>query len=60
MAFTTIIEDFNEYEVDSKQILSIKTSISQISKCKLFNNIGEPIYLVTTAVIAKSKPKGMM
>jgi len=28
MAFTTIIEDFNEYEVDSKQILSIKTSIS--------------------------------
>jgi hypothetical protein len=60
MAFTTMVEDFNEYEVDSKQILSIKTLVTQISKCKLFNNIGEPIYLVATAFIAKSKPKGIM
>jgi hypothetical protein len=60
MAFSTIIEDFNTYEVDSNQILSIKTTVSQISKTRLFNNIGEPIYLVVTAIVAKSKPKGVM
>lgn len=60
MTFSTIIEDFNTYEVDSNQILSIKTTASQISKTKLFNNIGEPIYLVVTAIVAKSKPKGLM
>jgi hypothetical protein len=60
MPFTTLTEDFNVYEVDSKQILSIKTTVSQISKSKLFSNNGEPIYLVATAIVAKSKPKGIM
>ena len=59
MGFTTIIEDFNAYDVDSKQIMSIKTTVSQISKCKLFNNIGEPIYLVATPFVVKSKPRGI-
>jgi hypothetical protein len=59
LSFRPMIEDFNEYEVDSKQILSIKTTPAQISKSKFFNNLGEPIYLVATTMIVKVKPKGV-
>lgn len=59
LLFRAMIEDFNEYEVDSKQILSIKTTPAQISKSKFFNNLGEPIYLVATTMIVKVKPKGV-
>jgi hypothetical protein len=59
LLFRAMIEDFNEYEVDSKQILSIKTTPAQISKSKFFNNLGEPIYLVATTMIVKVIPKGV-
>jgi len=54
--FRAMIEDFNEYEVNSKQILSIKTTPAQISKSKFFNNLVEPIYLLATTMIVKVKP----
>jgi hypothetical protein len=59
LGFRALIEDFNVYEVDSKQVLSIKTTIAQVSRSKLFNNFGEPIYKVATSMIAKAKPKGI-
>lgn len=49
--------DILEENLTSKWILNVKTTLSQISKTKLFNNLGEPIYLITTALIPKIKPK---
>jgi len=57
MKFEIIFEDFNEYDLDGKHILSIKTSLSQVSRVKLYNARGEPIYLVNTAPIPKIKTK---
>lgn len=51
MEFTILDENFNTYDVGSKWILGVKTALSQISKTKLFNNLGEPIYLVSTTLI---------
>ena len=60
LGFKSLIEDFNVYELDSKQVLSIKTTLAQVSKSKLFNNSGEPIYKVATSLIAKAEPKGIV
>ncbi|MGI0022487.1 MAG: hypothetical protein ACRD9Q_06465 [Nitrososphaeraceae archaeon] len=57
MIFETLIENFNVYEVDDKWIMSIKTTLSQVGKTRLYNTIGEPIYLVNTTPIPKFKPK---
>lgn len=57
MNFETLIENFNVYEVDDKWVMSIKTTVSQVSKTKLFNMAGEPIYIVNTSPIPKFKPK---
>ena len=59
MEFTILDENFNTYDVGSKWILSVKTALSQISKTKLFNNLGEPIYLVSTTLIPKVKPRNV-
>lgn len=59
MEFTILDENFNTYDVDSKWILSVKTALSQVSKTKLFSNLGEPIYLVSTTLIPKVKPRNV-
>ena len=53
MAFDVIFEDFNQYDLDGKFILSLKTTLSQVSRTKLYNIRGEPIYLTNTAAIPK-------
>jgi hypothetical protein len=50
-------EHFNEYIVDNKWILSIKTTLSQVNRSKIRNNIGEPIYGFNTSPVVKFKPK---
>jgi len=57
MSFETISEDFNQYDLDGKFILSVKTALSQVSRVKLYNTRGEPIYLVNTAPVPKIKRK---
>lgn len=57
MVFETLIENFNVYDVDDKWVMSIKTTVSQVSKTRLFNAMGEPIYLVNTTPIPKFKKK---
>lgn len=53
MEFEIIFEDFNQYDLDEKFILSLKTTLSQVSRTKLYNIRGEPIYLINTAPIPK-------
>ena len=53
MEFEVIFEDFNQYDLDEKFILSLKTTLSQVSRTKLYNIRGEPIYLTNTAPIPK-------
>ena len=53
MEFEIIFEDFNQYDLDEKFILSLKTTLSQVSRTKLYNIRGEPIYLTNTAPIPK-------
>ena len=57
MEFETIFEDFNQYDLDGKFILGLKTSLSQVSRTKLHNMRGEPIYLINTAPIPKITSK---
>ena len=57
MTFETLIENFNVYEVNEKNVMSVKTTVSQVGKTKLFNSVGEPVYLVNTTPIPKFKPK---
>ena len=54
MEFEVIFEDFNQYDLDEKFILSLKTTLSQVSRTKLYNIRGEPIYLTNTAPIPKN------
>lgn len=55
--FDTLIENFNVYDVDDKWILSVKTTLSQVSKTSLRDSRGDPIYAISTALIPKLKPK---
>ena len=57
IGFEPLIENFNVYEIDGKWILSVKTTVSQVTKTRLFDIRGEPIYIVNTAPIPKLKPK---
>jgi len=57
MSFDVISEHFNEYVVDNKWLLSVKTTLSQVNRSKFRNNAGEPIYHVNTTPVVKLKPK---
>ena len=57
MEFEPIFEDFNQYDLDGKFIFSLKTSLTQVSRTKLYNGRGEPIYLINAAPIPKIKNK---
>ena len=57
LPFTIISEGYNEYVIDNKILLSVKTALTQINKSKLRNNAGEPIYQINTAPLIKIKPK---
>jgi hypothetical protein len=55
--FKHLIENFYGYKIDEKWILSFKTTVSEITKTRLFDVHGEPIYIIRTASILKFKQK---
>lgn len=56
----TIQEDWNEYELSDGAKLSVKLVLTKVSKTKLFDKRGEPIYHVEWQVIMKGNiPKGL-
>lgn len=48
-------ENFSVYDLSNGMVLSVKTVVGQIGKTKLYNQDGEPIYLVNTTPIIKIK-----
>jgi len=57
MDFKVVAEHFNEYLVDEKWLLQIKTILTQVNRSKLRNNAGEPIYIISTSPAIKLKKK---
>lgn len=57
VGFDILYEDFNEYEINGKWLLNVKTILSQVGRAKLYNNVGEPIYVVNTSPVTKFKQK---
>jgi superfamily I DNA and/or RNA helicase len=57
MKFKVLNEHFNEYVIDNKWLLSVKTTLTQVNRSKLRNNKGEPLYHVATSPVIKLKPK---
>ena len=57
MDFEVIFEEFNRYDLGDPFILSVKTTLSQVTRLKLYNSQGEPVYVVNTAPVPKIKRK---
>ena len=55
--FEIIVEPFNEYIVDGKYTMKLKTILNQVNRSKLLNNIGQPIYLINTTLSTKFKSR---
>jgi len=55
--FEIISEPFNEYRVDGKYTMKLKTILNQVNRSKLLNNVGQPIYLINTTLSTKFKSK---
>lgn len=53
----TLHEEFSVYDLSNGFVVSLKTVVGQISKSKLFNMAGEPIYGVRANPIFKIKKK---
>lgn len=51
--YEVLREDYSTYTLSNDMILSLKTVVGQISKTKFFNQIGQPIYLITPHPITK-------
>ena len=58
MKFDVINEHFNEYIIDKKWSLHLRTALAQVNRSKLKNNFGEPIYSINTSLVTKLKKKG--
>ena len=57
LSFSPLSEGFNEYIINNKILLSVKTTLTQVNKSKIRNNAGEPIYQINTAPLTKIKMK---
>ena len=57
MEFTVLSEPFNEYVVDKKFIMKLKTNLVQVMRSRNRNMNGEPIYLINSSVSMKLRPK---
>ena len=53
--YDTLREEFNEYNLSNKAIISVKTIVSQINTTSLYNEQGEPIYQINAQPIFKFK-----
>lgn len=50
-------EDFSQFNLSNGTILSVKPVVSQVDKTSIYNQTGEPLYMIGTAPIAKFKVK---
>ena len=53
--FNVISEPFNEYVLDSRQIMKLRTHLTHVIRSKERNATGEPIYIVNTSFSVKLK-----
>jgi hypothetical protein len=57
MKFKILKENWNVYRLRDGATVSIKGELAQINKTKLFNELGEPIYMVYITPLFKVKVK---
>jgi hypothetical protein len=57
MGFSTMKEDWNEYDINDGTILKIKPTIAQIDRTDKLDPRGEPLYVVNMQPFIKKIPK---
>lgn len=57
MEFKTIQEKFTAYRLSNGIIMSIKPVMAEISKTRVYNVVGEPVYLASITPVIKAKPE---
>ena len=55
--YEVLHENFSVYDLSNGLTLSVKTVVGQIKKTKFFTRDGEPVYVVNTNPIIKTKKK---
>ncbi len=55
MELEILREVFSFYKLSNGRMLGVKPVVAQVSKTSLYNNIGEPVYLVKITPIIKDK-----
>jgi len=56
MRYDTLAQEFNEYILDDGTKIKIYTNITNISRTKLFDRTGDPVYVVSNSTTMDIKP----
>lgn len=57
LKFDIVKENWNEYELDDGSILSTRTILTLVSQTDIYDQHGEPIYLIQSQTLHKVVPK---
>lgn len=56
MRYNTLVQEFNEYVLDDGSKIKIITNVMKISRTKLYDKTGDPVYFINNSITMDIKP----